>query len=48
MNQFYERRPSIGMGDERLSEIHAIEQSFIDLENKTGQRLKRVKQRIFQ
>lgn len=40
-------RPSIGMGDERLSEIHAIEQSFIDLENKTGQSLKRVKQRIF-
>ena len=35
------------MGDERLSEIHAIEQSFIDLENKTGQSLKRVKQRIF-
>ena len=40
-------RPSIGMGDERLSEIHAIEQSFIDLENKTGQGLKRVMQRIF-
>lgn len=40
-------RPSIGMGDERLSEIHAIEQSFIDLENKTGQSLKRVMQRIF-
>ena len=40
-------RPSIGMGDERLSEIHAIEQSFIDLENKTGSSLKRVMQRIF-
>lgn len=40
-------RPSIGMGDERLSEIHAIEQSFIDLENKTGRDLKRVMQRIF-
>lgn len=40
-------RPSIGMGDERLSEIHAIEQSFIDLENKIGPSLKRVKQRIF-
>lgn len=40
-------RPSIGMGDERLSEIHAIEQSFIDLENRTGASLKRLKQRIF-
>ena len=40
-------RPSIGMGDERLSEIHAIEQSFIDLENRTGNDLKRLKQRIF-
>lgn len=40
-------RPSIGMGDERLSEIHAIEQSFIDLESKTGSGLKRVMQRIF-
>lgn len=40
-------RPSIGMGDERLSEIHAIEQSFIDLENRTGKDLKRLKSRIF-
>ena len=40
-------RPSIGMGDERLSEIHAIEQSFIDLENRTGASLKRIKTRIF-
>lgn len=40
-------RPSIGMGDERLSEIHAIEQSFIDLENRTGSSLKRLKTRIF-
>ena len=40
-------RPSIGMGDERLSEIHAIEQSFIDLENRTGKDLKRLKTRIF-
>lgn len=40
-------RPSIGMGDERLSEIHAIEQSFIDLENRSGSGLKRVMQRIF-
>ena len=40
-------RSSIGMGDERLSEIHAIEQSFIDLENRTGKDLKRLKSRIF-
>lgn len=40
-------RPSIGMGDERLSEIHAIEQSFIDLENRTGKDLDRLKSRIF-
>lgn len=40
-------RPSIGMGDERLSEIHAIEQSFIDLENRTGASLERLKLRIF-
>lgn len=40
-------RPSIGMGDERLSEIRAIEQSFIDLENRTGKDLKRLKSRIF-
>lgn len=40
-------RPSIGMGDERLSEIHAIEQSFIDLENRTGKALERLKSRIF-
>ena len=40
-------RPSIGMGDERLSEIHAIEQSFIDLENRTGKELERLKKRIF-
>ena len=40
-------RPSIGMGDERLSEIHAIEQSFIDLETRTGASLKRLKTRIF-
>ena len=40
-------RPSIGMGDERLSEIHAIEQSFIDLENRAGKDLKRLKSRIF-
>ena len=40
-------RPSIGMGDERLSEIHAMEQSFIDLEERKGADLKRLKERIF-
>lgn len=40
-------RQSIGMGDERLSEIHAIEQSFIDLEERKGANLKRLKERIF-
>lgn len=40
-------RPSIGMGDERLSEIKAIEQSFKNLEAKTGSDLKRLKLRIF-
>ena len=40
-------RQSIGMGDERLSEIHAIEQSFIDLEERKGADLKRLKERIF-
>lgn len=40
-------RESIGMGSERLSEIHAIEQSFIDLENRTGSDFSRVKERIF-
>lgn len=40
-------RPSIGMGDERLSEIRAIENSFVTLEFRTGSDLKRLKQRIF-
>lgn len=39
-------RPSIGMGDERLSEIKAIEKSFEGLKNKTGSDLKRLKERI--
>ena len=39
-------RPSIGMGDERLSEINAIEKSFETLNKKTGGDLKRLKQRI--
>ena len=40
-------RPSIGMGDERLSEIKAIETSFKALQEKTGSDLKRVIDRIF-
>lgn len=40
-------RQSIGMGDERLSEIHAMEQSFIDLESRKGADFKRIKERIF-
>lgn len=39
-------RESIGMGDERLSEIKAIEESFDKLQEKTGSDLKRLKDRI--
>lgn len=39
-------RPSIGMGDERLSEIKAIERSFETLQQKSGVDLKRLKDRI--
>ena len=39
-------RESIGMGDERLSEIQAIEDSFERLNEKTGSYLKRLKSRI--
>lgn len=40
-------RPSIGMGEERLSEIQAIEKSFEDLKNRTRGEFKRVMERIF-
>lgn len=40
-------RESIGMGDERLSEINAIEKSFNALGLKTGGDFKKVVQRIF-
>lgn len=40
-------RQSIGMGDERLSEIRAIENSFLTLPYRTGSDLKRVINRIF-
>lgn len=39
-------RPSIGMGEERLSEIKAIENSFKNLDTKTGTEFKRLKLRI--
>ena len=42
-----ESRESIGMGDERLSEIRAIEDSFDKLDERTGAQLDRLKQRIF-
>lgn len=40
-------RPSIGMGDERLSEIRTIENSFVSLEFRKGKDLKRIMGRIF-
>jgi len=40
-------RPSIGMGDERLSEIRAIENSFVSLEFRKGKDFKRIMERIF-
>ena len=42
-----DERPSIGMGDERLSEIKAIEESFEKLDEKTGKGLDTLKERIF-
>ena len=35
-NKILEERPSIGMGDERISEIEAIQTSLQNLEGKTG------------
>lgn len=40
-------RQSIGMGDERLSEIQAIESSFETLGKRKGSDFERVKERIF-
>lgn len=40
-------RESIGMGDERLSEIKAIEKSIDSLDVKHGSAFERIKQRIF-
>nr|DAM30808.1 MAG TPA: hypothetical protein [Caudoviricetes sp.] len=40
-------RESIGMGDERLSEIKAIETSFEKLDERTGSDFERLKTRIF-
>lgn len=39
-------RPSIGMGEERLSELSSIEESFNNLSKKAGSDLKRVMERI--
>lgn len=43
-----EDRPSIGMGDERLSEIRAIELSFEKLETSAGATFDRLAERIMQ
>ena len=40
-------RESIGMGDERLSEIKAIERSFETLGERKGSEFERIKERIF-
>ena len=40
-------RESIGMGDERLSEIKAIEKSFETLGERKGSEFERIKERIF-
>lgn len=40
-------RESIGMGEERLSEIKSIEKSFLNLSVKTGEDFKRIVSRIF-
>ena len=40
-------RESIGMGDERLSEIKAIERSFESLGERKGSEFERIKERIF-
>ncbi len=40
-------RPSIGMGDERLSELRAMEESFTKLGTKKDREFERVKKRIF-
>lgn len=40
-------RESIGMGDERLSEIKAIERSIESIDSRTGRDFERVKERIF-
>lgn len=40
-------RPSIGMGDERLSELRAIDESFNTLPERKGKDFERLKDRIF-
>lgn len=41
------RNASLGMGDERISQIESIIESFENLENKKGFEFKRTKERIF-
>ncbi len=45
-NKILEERPSIGMGDERISEIEAIQTSLQNLENKTGKNFEKTILRI--
>lgn len=45
-NKILEERPSIGMGDERISEIEAIQQSLQNLEGKTGKSFEKTVMRI--
>lgn len=45
-NKILEERPSIGMGDERISEIEAIQQSLQNLESKTGTNFEKTIKRI--
>lgn len=40
-------RQSIGMGEERLSEISAIEESLMSLEYRTGSDFRKVKERLY-
>lgn len=40
-------RPSIGMGDERLSEIASIEKSFMNLNERSGRDFSRIVSRIY-
>lgn len=45
-NKILKERPSIGMGDERISEIEAIQDSLLNLEEKTGRNFEKTIERI--